>query len=155
MNFVILMGGLAELTGLPDLSAAAGGTVELEIDGMRLTVVDLSEAGAVAVTAEVGEIPQERADRFYRALLLAMHPGGPAADCVFSIDPEAGRVHLRRTDSLADLTVESFAEKIEVFVSVLEEWQRLALDFRDYSARQPSEEPVPDEPFPGSGFMAV
>lgn len=155
MEYGELIKGFSEKIGLADLAADESGTVSLDIDGMLVSIIGMPVVDKVIMMGDVGDIPPEGREKFYRTVLEAMYLDQGSAGCTFSIEADSGKLKIHRSESCKLLDVESFSELVESFVNVLEEWRRLAVDFRpvvEASEKELSEEPIA---FGNGSFMQV
>jgi len=154
-----LLKSLNEKLGGLDLAFDETKTLALEVDGMAMSILDLSESGALALTGLVGRPPPEDdLAPLYRSLLEANYTFSGAAGSTLSVNPESGDIELCRALPLAALDGESFFAEVERFVNMLETWGKIVADYR--AAREAAGDATEaasfePPPFGGSGFMQV
>ena len=110
------------------------GAVALAVDDMSVLIQELPELDAVVLLGEIGEPPPEGLERLLTAMLDANHLFAGTGGGTLSRDPESGKFHLCRWESLALADGESFAAVVEKFVNVLETWRKLVADYRPPAA---------------------
>ena len=134
------------------------GACAFEADGSLITVNDLPEIGAIALSGDLGEPPPERLEALYRTLLEANHLFRETAGATISLDPDAGRFALCKSLPAALLDQDSFFGEVERFVNAVESWSRLIRDFRSAAAEAAANdgEDAASAPALGSGgFLSV
>ena len=160
MELAELVGEFGERIGL-DLKPDENGTCALAVDGMNITIQDVSEAYAVGLWGRIGAPPPEGLRQLYEMMLDANHLFRATSGATISRDPESGDFYLCRLLDLRVLDSESFFSALEKFVNTLEVWQKVIADYR----------PVADEigkkdadraaasglqlPAMGSGFIQI
>ena len=107
--------------GVEGVQPDEGGAYALAIDDMELSFAE--SGGALITASDLGELPAEGRERFYRMMLTAMHGADAADGAVFSIDADRDVVVLHRRDELDALTFEAFKAGLEKFVNSVEEWR--------------------------------
>ena len=113
-----------------DLKLDENGTCALAVDGMNVTIQDVSEAYAVGIWGKIGAPPPEGLRQLYEMMLDANHLFRATSGATISRDPESGDFYLCRLLDLRVLESEAFFQAVEKFVNTLETWQKVIADYR-------------------------
>ena len=119
-----------------------------------MTIQNLPELGAIALTGDIGEPPPERLEGLYKTLLAANHLFGGTAGSTISLDPENGRIALCRTLTTMTLDGDGFYAELERFVNTAETWSRVVADYRDAATEEGETAESPSR-LGSEGFMQV
>ena len=153
MEYSKLIAGLAGEIGLSGLVPDADGACSLSVDGLALALSEKPDTGDLALMAEVGDVPQDGRDQFFRRLLEEMDDDERTNGAVYSVEPETKKVFLHQTAKLLLLDVPKLTAMLESFVGVLRRARSFALDFQ---ASSPSAESDRQSPVFGTGdFIQV
>ena len=134
------------------LEPDADGSCSFEADGFLVTINDLHELDAVALVGDLGEPPPERLDALYKTMLEANHLFGGTGGATISLDPKTGHFALCRVLQCKALDDDAFYAEAERFVSSVETWTKLIVNFRDTS---PADNKVEETSPAVTGFIAV
>jgi len=136
-----------------------------DADGIVVSINHLADAGALALSSDLGEPPPEKLEGLYKALLGANHMFAGTAGATFSLDPDTSRITLFIALPVASLDGDSFAKAVETFVNTAEMWTKVIADYREgaeIAAAQTAQAeesgetaPAPGNPFSPGGFMQV
>ena len=132
MTFEELISGFGRKIGIE--LTAEDETCVIKVDDMVVTIMSLPTCGRLAVHAEIGEPPPHGLERLLSSMLESNHLFVGTAGATISRDPETGRFHLCRQESLDVLDVDALAVLVESFVNTLEIWRTAIANYR------PSEE---------------
>lgn len=127
-KFDEIMDAFAARTGLAGLAPDAEGLYRFVVDGMELAVSALPD-GRIVSLAEVGDVPPEGREQFYRTLLGAMFRLQGTNGAIFTVDEATDRVFLRRVDAAAP-DLDTLVVRLDGFVGVLSGWRQRVADFR-------------------------
>jgi len=105
-------------------------TCMIGVDDMVITVMNLPEAGSVALVGDIGEPPPQGLERLYRSMLVANHLFAGTGGSTISFNDESGKFTLCRIDSASIVDAESFFTILERFVNTLETWRKMLADYR-------------------------
>ena len=158
MEYAELMKSFGAEVGIADLAPDSEGVCALEVDGMKVSFMELPESGQLATWAPVGDLPPEGRERLYRVFIEAMYMGQATGGSVLSIAPNSDTVHLHRIDSLMLTDLDSFKAMLEKFVNVLEQWRKIVSGYSEAAPRIASDEAAATEEarqFGLGGFLQV
>ena len=147
------------------LSNATGAAVEnsddavgFEIGGMELFMMrmmhpDIGEY--LVMAADLGEVPPERPEKLYQALLDAGHNFAGAGGGTFARNPDDGHIWLQWREPLGALTVEYALAALKSLGDAALRWRGIIKDCREGS-EIPSEQGSHDHGGHGGfGFIRV
>ena len=134
-----------------ELALDTDGACAIDVDGLAVTINDLTEINSIALTGDLGEPPPENLEALYKALLEANHLFNGTAGATLSLDASTGHFALCRVMPCMTLDVDTFVSEVEHFVNVLETWTKIIVNFREAS---PQGEELLDSFSPNS-FMQV
>ncbi len=151
------------------LSKKTGNPVEINDDaigfsvgGLEFFVLSVLRPGVgeyLVMAADLGDVPPERPEKLYQALLEAGHYFEGAGGGVFSRDPENGRIWLQWREPISAVSVESAMEQMQALEDAALKWRDIIKDYREGSALpstpSPSDSPPSDGKFDLPGFMSV
>ena len=148
MELAELIGEFGRQIGL-DLKLDENGTCALAVDGMNVTIQDVSEAFAVGLWGKIGAPPPEGLRQLYEMMLDANHLFRATSGATISRDPESGDFYLCRLLDVRVLEPAEFFLAVEKFVNTLEAWQKVIADYRPVVEALGNAAAEPDAP---SGF---
>lgn len=131
MDLKEIMAAFAAESGIESLVADENGAYHLCIDEMSVSFMENPESRRLATWAEVCHVPSEGRERLYQVMMEAMFMGSATGGAMFSVEPGGATIFLQRVDSLETMDIDGFKAMLELFINVLEEWRKLAADFRD------------------------
>lgn len=153
MQYRELIKGLVEKAGI-------AGEVEiddeerclLEFDGFGVVIQGVDAANVILFISPVAELPPEKPERLYRALLEANHVFQGTDGATLSVNPDGGFVYLCRQLDSRMLDVDELADALDGFLNTLEAWRTFIAEYRD---RPEEEKPAEDGPQPAldDGFI--
>ena len=91
MKFEELMNAFGVGIGIPDLMPDASGVCRVDVQGMDISLIDVSEMESVGILAEIGEPPPKGAEMLYRSMMEAMGTGQNGSEATLSIDESSGK----------------------------------------------------------------
>ena len=130
MEFSDLMKEFGAKVGIPDLRPGADGVCSLSVDGLELVLAEKPDTDELVLMAEVGDIPQEGRDQFFRKLLEEMDGSEQTNGAVYSVEPKTKKVFLHQTARLLLLDAEKLMTMLPAFAEVLRRARSFAADFR-------------------------
>ena len=144
MQYRELIKGLVEKAGI-------AGEVEiddeerclLEFDGFGVVIQGIDAANAISFVAPVAELPPEKPERLYRALLEANHVFQGTGGATLSVNPDGGFAYLCRQFDSRALDVDELASALDGFLDTLEAWRTFIVEYR---SRPAEEETAEDDP---------
>ena len=116
-----------------ELALDTDGACAIDVDGLAVTINDLTEISSIALTGDLGEPPPENLEALYKALLEANHLFNGTAAATLSLDSSTGHFALCRVMPCVALDVDTFSLEVEHFVNVLETWTKIIANFRELS----------------------
>ena len=154
---------MTDLQAYVDAFAAAAGLERIEPDAdgfyhlvadddMPVSVGPVADGGIVLL-AEIGDVPSEGRDQFYRLLLEAMYGLRETKGATFQVVRNAEKVILRQIVSAARGDSEALADRLDAFADLQSEWRRRIADFRP-EIESEGREGV-EGGFPGPDLMQV
>ena len=137
MQYRELIKGLVEKAGI-------AGEVEiddeerclLEFDGFGVVIQGADAADSIAFISPVAELPPEKPERLYRALLEANHVFQGTGGATLSVNPDGGFVYLCRQFDSRMLDVDGLADALDGFLNTLEAWRTFIVEYRDRPAEE-------------------
>ena len=124
MEFKELLAAFAAKYGVDGLDGVEG-VAELEVDGIRVEMLEDSQARSLIACAEIGLPPPDANGAFGAMMLKAnflLRGTGGATLCQ---NPETGTYAIVRPFPLALTDVASFAAGLESLVNQVENWRRM------------------------------
>ncbi len=112
------------------------GAIGLEVGGMGFFVLNVVPPGQgeyLVVAADLGEVPPERPEKLYQAMLEAGYRYQGAAGGTFARNPEDGHIWLQWYEQVSALTVESAMEAIKSLGDAAVKWRDVIKDYREGS----------------------
>lgn len=150
-----LMTGFAAESGIDGLVPDGDGIYHLGVDDMVISVAGSEGGGEVALLGELGELPPEGAEEFYRSMMEAMYQGKATGGAVFSLERASRRLCVHQREELARLDSVKFKSLLEKFADTVEEWRQKLLDFRPGVPTSAVAGDVPMSDMGMGGFMQV
>lgn len=143
MDYRELIEKFAESCGLDGSQVFdENGVASIRADDTTLSFVELPPTRQIVTLAPVADKPADDGGRLYEALLEAHYLGRLTEGAAFSLSPE-GQIVLYRRDALAELDVAAFAEVVEGFLNLVDEWRGVIGAYRPDAPRT-VEEPPPE-----------
>ena len=131
--------------------------VAFDVRGMPFFLMRVANEGEceyLVMAADLGELPPERPEKLYQALLDAGHNYNVAGGGTFSRSSLDGHIWLQWRDALPPLDAETVMAKMKTLGEAAVNWKNIITDYRE---AEPSAGSPP--PFPvgggGAGFMLV
>ena len=146
-----------------ELLKALGNTIGIELafddygvaaflaDGMKVTLRDLPEIGAIAIEGDLGAPPPEDPTLLYKLMLESQNRFRDTVGATISLDPETGRFMLCRVLVAKLFDASSFVDVIGRFLTTQDTWTRIV---HDYRGGESIPAPAPEMLF-GDGFLRV
>ena len=75
-----------------ELALDTDGACAIDVDGLAVTINDLTEISSIALTGDLGEPPPENLEALYKALLEANHLFNGTAGATLSLDASTGEL---------------------------------------------------------------
>ena len=129
MEFNELLAAFAAKYGVDGLDGADG-VAELEVDGIRVEMLEDSQARSLIACAEIGLPPPDANGAFGAMMLKANFLLRATAGATLCQNPETGAYALVRQLPLALADAESLGAGIESLVNQAEEWRRTLAGIR-------------------------
>ncbi len=147
------------------LSRKTGAPVEVnddaigfDVGGLEFFVMSVMRPGVgeyVVMAAGLGEVPPERPEKLYEALLEAGHNFEGAGGGSFSRDPANGHIWLQWCEPISAVSVEAAMEQMQSLADAALKWRDIIKDYREGS-ELPSAKPANADVERGiSGFIRV
>ena len=156
MEFNELLAAFAAKYGVDGLDGADG-VAELEVDGIRVEMLEDSQARSLIACAEIG-LPPPDANGAFGAMMLKANFLLRATDgATLCQNPETGAYALVRPFPLALTDCESLAAGLESLVNQTENWRKALAGLREAEAAQSAAQKVDDSHHDmlSSGFFHV
>ena len=150
MTFDELMGEVGKRLGI-ELVTHDGAT-QLEVDGMAVSILEMSALDSVILNGVIGEPPPQGLEPLHKAMLEANYNFAGTAGATLAVNPEDGTLTLTRLVPSVRLDAEALLSALESFVNVLETWRKILADYRPDMASAPSSDAAPQI---GDGFLQV
>lgn len=135
MEFKELIAGFAAKFGIEGLDGADG-VAELDVEGIRVELLDDPQSRSIFACAEIGCPPPDANGAFGAMMLQAnflLRGTGGATLCQ---NPETGTYALVRPFPQALTDVESFAACLESLVNQVENWRKALAGLREVESVQ-------------------
>ena len=143
MEFNELLAAFAAKYGVDGLDGADG-VAELEVDGIRVEMLEDSQARSLIACAEIG-LPPPDANGAFGAMMLKANFLLRATDgATLCQNPETGAYALVRPFPLALADGESLAAGLESLVNQTENWRKALTGLREAESAQPAAQKVDD-----------
>ena len=130
MEFIDLLGDFAKRVGLKGLEPNGEGCVYVQFDDKVVCFSEVPAAASVAIYAPVGELPPQANAQLLTLLMRANYLGRGTGGATLSQVDDGNTILLHQVIPLAALDGESFANTVERFVNVVDEWHANLQDFR-------------------------
>ena len=143
MEFKDLITGFAAKYGIDGLDGADG-VAELDVEGIRVELLDDSRTRSVFACAEIGHPPPDVNGAFGSMMLQANFLLRGTEGATLCQNPETSAYALVRPFPLALTDVESFAAGLESLVNQTENWRTALAGLREAEAAQPADQEVDD-----------
>ena len=156
MEFNELLAAFAAKYGIEGLDGADG-VAELEVDGIRVELLEDSQARSLIACAEIG-LPPPDADGAFGAMMLKANFLLRATDgATLCQNPESDAYALVRPFPLALTDCESLAAGLESLVNQSENWRKALTGLREAESAQSAAQKVDDSHHDmlSSGFFHV
>ena len=143
MEFKELLAAFAakyEVDGLDGVD----GVAELEVDGIRVEMLEDSQARSLIACAEIGLPPPDANGAFGAMMLKANFLLRATAGATLCQNPETGAYALVRPFPLALTDVESLCKGLESLVNQAENWRRALLGLREAESARTEAQDVDD-----------
>ena len=137
MEFKELMAAFAAKYGVEGLDGVDG-AAELDVDGVRVELLDDKHARSVLACVEIGLPPPDANGAFGAMMLQANFLLRGTAGATLCQNPETGSYALVRPFPLALTDVESFAAGLESLVNQTEDWRKALVGMREVESMQSS-----------------
>ena len=156
MEFRELLAAFAAKYGVEGLDGADG-VAELEVDGIRVELIEDPESRSLVACAEIGLPPPDANGAFGAMMLKANFLLRATAGATLCQNPETGAYALVRPFPLALVDVESLAAGLESLVNQTETWRTALAGLREAEAEQPAARKVDDSHYDmlSSGYFHV
>ena len=135
MEFKELIAGFAAKFGIEGLDGADG-VAELDVEGIRVELLDDPHTQSIFACAEIGHPPPDANGAFGAMMLQAnflLRGTGGATLCQ---NPETGTYALVRPFPQALTDIESFAAGLESLVNQVENWRKALAGLREVESVQ-------------------
>ena len=123
MEFKELVAGFAAKCGIGNIDGADG-VVELEIDGIRVELLDAPQMRSLIACAEIGLPPPDANGAFGAMMLRANFLLRATEGATLCENPESGAYSIVRPFPLALADVGSLAAGLESLVNQAENWRK-------------------------------
>ena len=143
MEFRELLAAFAAKYGVEGLDGADG-VAELEVDGIRVELIEDPESRSLVACAEIGLPPPDANGAFGAMMLKANFLLRATAGATLCQNPETCAYALARPVPLALVDVESLAAGLESLVNQTENWRTALAGLREAEAEQPAARKVDD-----------
>ena len=135
MEFKDLIAGFAAKFGIEGLDGADG-VAELDVEGIRVELLDDSRTRSVFACAEIGHPPPDANGAFGAMMLQANFLLRGTEGATLCQNPETGTYALVRPFPQALTDVESFAAGLESLVNQVENWRKALAGLREAESAQ-------------------
>ena len=129
MEFKELLAAFAAKYGIKDLDGADGATA-LDVEGVRVELIDDKHAHSLIACAEIGHPPPDANGAFGAMMLQANFLLRGTDGATLCQNPETGAYALVRPFPLALMDVESLGSGLESLVNQTESWRKVIAGFR-------------------------
>jgi len=137
MEFKELIAGFAEKYGIEGLDGIDG-VAELDVEGIRVELLDDSRTRRVFACAEIGHPPPDANGAFGTMMLQANFLLRGTEGATLCQNPETSAYALVRPFPLALTDIESFAAGLESLVNQTENWRKALVGLREAESVQSS-----------------
>ena len=143
MEFGELIAAFAAKNEIAGLDGADG-VAELEVDGIRVELLEDTQARSLVACAEIGLPPPDANGAFGSMMLKANFLLRATAGATLCQNPETGAYALVCPFPLALADVDSLAAGLESLVNQTENWRTALAGLREAEAAQPADQEVDD-----------
>ena len=156
MEFKELLAAFAAKFGIEGLGGADG-VAELEVDGIRVEMLEDSQARSLVACAEIGLPPPDADGAFGAMMLKANFLLRATAGATLCQNPETGAYALVRPFPLALVDTESLCAGLESLVNQTENWRTALAGLRNAESARAEAHVVDDSHHDmlSSGFFHV
>ena len=137
MEFRELIAGFAAKYGIEGLDGADG-VAELDVEGIRVELLDNPQSRSIFACAEIGHPPPDANGAFGAMMLQANFLLRGTEGATLCQNPETSAYALVRPFPLALTDVESFAAGLESLVNQTENWRKALAGLREAESMQSS-----------------
>ena len=156
MEFKELLAAFAAKFGIEGLGGADG-VAELEVDGIRVELLEDSQARSLIACAEIGLPPPDANGAFGAMMLKANFLLRATEGATLCENPETGAYALVRPFPLALTDVDSLSKGLESLVNHTDNWRRVLAGLREAESARSKAQEVNDSHHDmlSSGFFHV
>ena len=156
MEFNELLAAFAAKYGVDGLDGAEG-VAELEVDGIRVELLDDPQTRSLVASAEIGLPPPDANGAFGAMMLKANFLLRATAGATLCQNPETGAYALVRPFPLALADGESLCAGLESLVNQTENWRKALAGLREAEAARSETQKMDDSHHDmlSSGFFQV
>ena len=156
MEFKELLAAFAAKYGVEGLDGADG-VAELEVDGIRVELLEDPQTRSLIACAEIGLPPPDANGAFGSMMLKANFLLRATEGATLCENPETGAYSIVRLFPLALADVDSLCSGLESLVNQTENWRRVLAGLREAEAAQPAAQEVDDshQDMLSSGYFHV
>ena len=156
MEFKELLAAFAAEYGVEGLGGADG-VAELEVDGIRVELIEDPESRSLVACAEIGLPPPDANGAFGSMMLKANFLLRATEGATLCENPETGAYSIVRLFPLALADVDSLCSGLESLVNQTENWRTALAGLRDAEAAQPAAQEMDDshQDMLSSGYFHV
>lgn len=130
MEFKELVAGFAAKCGIGNIDGADG-VVELEIDGIRVELLDAPQMRCLIACAEIGLPPPDANGAFGAMMLKANFLLRATEGATLCENPESGAYSIVRPFPLAIADVDSLCSGLESLVNQTDNWRKVLAGLRE------------------------
>ena len=135
MEFKELIAGFAAKFGIEGLDGADG-VAELDVEGIRVELLDDPQSRSIFACAEIGHPPPDANGAFGAMMLQANFLLRGTEGATLCQNPETGAYALVRPFPQALTDIESFAAGLESLVNQVENWRKALAGLREVESVQ-------------------
>ena len=143
MEFKELLAAFAAKYGVEGLDGADG-VAEPEVDGIRVELLEDTQARSLFACAEIGLPPPDANGAFGAMMLKANFLLRATEGATLCENPETGAYSIVRLFPLALADVDSLCSGLESLVNQTENWRTALAGLREAEAAQPADQEVDD-----------
>ena len=156
MEFKELLAAFAAEYSVEGLDGADG-VAELEVDGIRVELLEDPQTRSLIACAEIGLPPPDANGAFGSMMLKANFLLRATEGATLCENPETGAYSIVRLFPLALADVDSLCSGLESLVNQTENWRTALAGLRDAEAAQPAAQEVDDshQDMLSSGYFHV
>ncbi len=130
MEFKELVAGFAAKCGIGNIDGADG-VVELEIDGIRVELLDAPQMRSLIACAEIGLPPPDANGAFGAMMLKANFLLRATEGATLCQNPETGAYSIVRPFPLALADIDSLCSGLESLVNQTDNWRKVLAGLRE------------------------